>query len=121
MYHTLSLSNNGDVSLNVDFTDSSTDSISQHCDFVMPEPMKIGPGRTVKCVFGITVKIVGPFKSNLLIKTRENSFAVPISGTMIILKWFIPIFIKGIGIKIVLTKRNKEILESEKLPIVNFV
>lgn len=106
--------NHGDVSLDVDFseTDATTgrpDSPSrmrqEDCVFVVPEPMKVGPGRSVKCMFAITAKVVGHFNSNIVIKTKENTFLVPISG---------------LGVKIKLTKRNKEILESERLPLVRF-
>ncbi|KNC96380.1 uncharacterized protein SPPG_08279 [Spizellomyces punctatus DAOM BR117] len=98
VYHSLLLTNKGDVTLYIAF--KPADSASQECSMTMPEPIVLKPNRTTKCFFGVMAKTVGPFNSKIAIHTKEKSYAVNVTG---------------IGIRIVLTQRSKEILEGEKL------
>ncbi|KAI8927982.1 hypothetical protein BC831DRAFT_434564 [Entophlyctis helioformis] len=98
IYETISIANGGDVALYVDF--SPTELEQGDCQIMVPDTVTIGPKRSAKCIIGFAASVVGHFSAKLQFNTKEQSFCIPISG---------------VGVKIVLTGRSKQILESEQL------
>ncbi|KAJ3215481.1 hypothetical protein HDU67_000339 [Dinochytrium kinnereticum] len=101
VFHVIMLTNNGDVNLYVDWSLSEDPNMASTCSITLPDPVVVPPGRMVRCIFGATAHMVGPISSEIMVKTREKSYSIPIFGT---------------GVKIILTKRSRKILESENLP-----
>ncbi|KAH6592798.1 hypothetical protein BASA50_007849 [Batrachochytrium salamandrivorans] len=98
IYEHITITNNGDVTLHVDF--SKTKPLQGLCEIVAPAPVIIGPWQSTKCAVGVLTSAIGYFTAQLLFDTKEQSFSIPMSG---------------VGIKIALTGRSKEILENENI------
>jgi hypothetical protein len=104
-FHSLSLVNLGDVVVEVDFSEMlERQSVEREgCSFTIPGPMRVGPGRSAKCIFGITVHNQGTFCSSILLKTKENTMAIPVTGSSILIS---------------LGALNRQLLQHEQLPAV---
>ncbi|KAJ3333298.1 hypothetical protein HDU76_009624 [Blyttiomyces sp. JEL0837] len=101
VYHVLMLTNTGDVTLHVEWDQSPQSSTSpQQCLLTLPEPVIIPPGRIVRCIFGATALVVGELSSSFILRTKEKTYTIGVSG---------------IGVRIKLTERSRRILESENL------
>jgi hypothetical protein len=75
------LTNNGDVTLAVDWDSADgEDQPQKTCTLSLPEPVSIPPGRSVRCIFGATAHVVGPLSATLVIKTKEKVYSVPVFG-----------------------------------------
>lgn len=103
MSNVLTLRNAGDVTINASFSAAQDD---PSCDFLCPDPVDVRPKETVRCPYAITVNTIGAFETSLSIQTREKKYTVPISG---------------VGIKIVLSKLSRKILENEILDILSAI
>ncbi|KAJ3071797.1 Ribonucleoside-diphosphate reductase large subunit [Podochytrium sp. JEL0797] len=101
VYHVITLTNSGEVVLNVDWA-VLEESEEPTCTIFLPDPVTIMPGRAARCIFGATAHKIGPISAKLVVKTKEKSHIVPVSGS---------------GVRIILTEKSRRILESEHLPI----
>ncbi|TPX57662.1 hypothetical protein PhCBS80983_g03707 [Powellomyces hirtus] len=101
VYHSILLMNKGDVVLFITFKSGEE---TDNCFIKMPEPLVLRPNRSTRCFFGITISKIGPFQTKLLVCTKERTHSVNLTG---------------VGVKIVLDPRSKQILDGEHLPAVH--
>ena len=99
---TVSLKNCGDVLVEGEFYGVENDAHSKS-KLSFPDPVKIAPGRTCKCTLSVIALTVGPFNSEIGIRTKEESITIPMTGMVV---------------QIHLTERNQRILNSEKITTV---
>ncbi|KAJ3253609.1 Cilia- and flagella-associated protein 47 [Boothiomyces macroporosus] len=100
VYDTIKIRNTGDVNLAVDF--SSTVQNQGSCYVVIPDPLYV-LARTVASVsVGFLVNAVDRFYAKLTVRTKEQTYLIPVTG---------------IGVKISLSKKSKEILAKENFRI----
>ncbi|KAJ3119950.1 hypothetical protein HK098_004999, partial [Nowakowskiella sp. JEL0407] len=109
--HTLTLTNMGDVTLEVNFAweeeeyDEQTDGETAKkrlCSLALPTSVLIPPNRSVSCSYGVTAYVRGQFTTKLTVLTKEKNFYVPI---------------KGQGVEISMSPASKVMLETENLDI----
>jgi hypothetical protein len=55
----------------------------EECSLSLPDPVQIGPGKTIKLFFGVSALIVGNFSSSLVVKTKESKFIIPLTGNRV--------------------------------------
>ncbi|KAJ3268590.1 Cilia- and flagella-associated protein 47 [Terramyces sp. JEL0728] len=100
VYDTVKIRNTGDVNLAVDF--SSTVQNQGSCYVVIPEPLYVEARTVVSVSVGFIVNAVDRFYAKLSIRTKEQTYIIPVTG---------------IGIKISLSQTSKEILARETFRI----
>ncbi|KAI9209922.1 uncharacterized protein BJ171DRAFT_609460 [Polychytrium aggregatum] len=105
VYRTVQLINRGDVSLKAELQLSDS-SDTDRCEFTFSDSVDIGPNRAARCVYGLRVKRVGPFSTELRLNTKERSYIIPV---------------KGVGIKIILSEESTNILQNERLKALQMV
>ncbi|KAJ3232284.1 hypothetical protein HDU81_003073 [Chytriomyces hyalinus] len=101
VYHVITLSNTGDVTLHIDWGSQVDQSEGANCTLHLPDPIVILPGRAARCIFSATAHKIGPISAKLIVKSKERTFVVPVAG---------------FGVRIILTEKSRRILESENLP-----
>ncbi|TPX70947.1 hypothetical protein CcCBS67573_g06390 [Chytriomyces confervae] len=101
VYHVITLSNTGDVTLHIDWGSQVDQSEGANCTLHLPDPIVILPGRAARCIFSATAHKIGPISAKLIVRSKEKTFVVPVAG---------------FGVRIILTEKSRRILESENLP-----
>jgi hypothetical protein len=105
------VTNSGEVTLKLDF--SATKELQGKCNIIYAEPMEVLPGTTGHCRFGFQALTTDRFYAKICIQTTEQTLLIPVSGQSLL--------IVGIGMKITLTKRSKEILMTERFEMVDLL
>jgi hypothetical protein len=82
--HVITLTNSGDVTLEVEWEAIYDSDKELTCSLTLPESVTIPPGRNSRCIFGATALAIGPISACLAIKTKEKVYTVDISGNLII-------------------------------------
>jgi hypothetical protein len=98
LYESIRVTNNGEVTLFIDFSETRKEQGS--CILDLPQPQIVYPRQSLSIPIGCTVFIVDRFYAKIIMTTKEQEFVIPITG---------------VGIKITLSSRSKEILSKENL------
>ncbi|TPX31055.1 hypothetical protein SmJEL517_g05513 [Synchytrium microbalum] len=96
VHREITFTNVGEVSLAIRSKGTSIDV----CEVACPEVVLVKAGSRVRTVYGITCKTVGSFQSVIQLLTKEGKMAIPIHG---------------VGVRISLSERAKDVLENERL------
>jgi hypothetical protein len=97
IHDTIEIINNGDITLNVDFSKTKLD--QNPCFITVPEKMTVLPHEVGTCRFGFVINTTSRFYAELMICTDEQAFIIPVTG---------------IGVKITLSQRCIKLLQNER-------